>query len=211
MGIPNYIYLSILSVCFLTGLACYKSFHSPSNIILAYVIITFFTEMVGHYSLYLSPEKKINALLYNIYLPIGYLLLSLFFSKIIEKKMISKVILAFIPIVVAIIIFKSNTLFRFYPQLYLFSKATLIVYSIAYFHQILAEENDIYSNPHFWTVTGILFFYTGYFFLSGFIIYISQKDLELASKLFTINHLLNIIYYSLVTYGFICQRRLARS
>ena len=92
-------------------------------------------------------------------------------------------------------------------RLLLFSFAVLTIYAILFFKQVLNLDENIYPNPYFWIVTGILFFYGGYFFLSGFINYISSKDPIFARKLFSINHLLNIIYYSLVTYGFICQQR----
>lgn len=85
------------------------------------------------------------------------------------------------------------------------------ILSLVYFKQLLDSDVNVVKNPNFWIVTGILFFNAGFFFLSGFVSYLSQKDLELARKLFSINHLLNIIYYSLVAYGFICQRRLAKS
>jgi len=71
--------MSILSVCVLTGLICYKSFKTPIKAMYGYVVITFFTEVLGYYSLYLSPEKKVNVLLYNIYAPLSFLVLSFFF------------------------------------------------------------------------------------------------------------------------------------
>lgn len=209
----NYIYMSILSICLLVGLAFQKSLKLPNKIVLCYILFTLFTEYIGFYFLYIKPITKINIQLYSFYRPISFVLLSLFFSKIISNTTISKIILLLIPIIFTLSLYfiyigkepKFNTQFG------LFSKSFLIIYAILYLKQVLFSDENIYLNPYFWTVTGILFFYTGYFFLSGFINYISSKNLELAQKLFSINHLLNIIYYSLVTYGFICQRRLARS
>lgn len=95
--------------------------------------------------------------------------------------------------------------------MFLINIFTFILFSVLFFKQLLLSNDDIIDKPDFWYVTGILFFNAGFFFLSGFINFISEKDSNLASKLYSINHILNIIYYSLITYGFICQRRLAKS
>lgn len=213
MNLVNYIYMSILSLCFLTGLINFKSFNLPIKITFLYVVITFVVEMLGFYSLYLSPEKKVNTVLYNIYAPVSLLILSLFFYIIVDSVQIKKVIL-FLGLLFGLIqvffIFKNlNTGYNF--RVFMGAIVILSIYSIVFFRQILNSGDSFFENPNFWIVTGILFFYTGYFFLSGFINYIATKDAVLARKLFTINHLLNIIYYSLITYGFICQRKLAKS
>lgn len=96
-------------------------------------------------------------------------------------------------------------------KLFLINVFFFVLYAIVYLSQLLRSDENVLANPHFWVVTGILFFHAGFFFLSGFVNYISQKDLELARKLYSINHIINIFYYSLITYGFVCQRRLARS
>lgn len=204
--------MSILSLCFLTGLICYKSFSLPTKIMYLYVSVSFITETLGYYSLYISSEKKVNFLLYNIYVPTSFLILSLFFYIIINNKNIKEIIylLTFLLIFIHIFFIFDSINIKFDFRLFLLSIFLLSIYSILFLRQILYSEESIYLNPHFWIVTGILFFYSGYFFLSGFINYISLKDPALARKLYTINHLLNIIYYSLVTYGFICQRRLTK-
>ena len=178
-----------------------------------YVLITFLVEYIGFYLLYINPIEKIHFHLYVFYRPIGFLVLSLFFSKIVSNPAVSKLILFLIPVILLASLYfmlmgKDS---KFHSQFGLVSKFLLVIYSILYLKQILNSEESIFSYPYFWTVTGILTFYAGYFFLSGFINYISVQNLELAQKLFNINHFLNIIYYSLITYGFICQRRLAKS
>lgn len=213
MNLVNYIYMSILSLCFLTGLIYFKSFILPIKVIFLYVTISFVVEILGFYSLYLSPEKKVNTILYSIYAPISLLILSFFFYIIIDNVQIKKVILClgllFGLIQVLYIYINLNIGYNF--RVFMGAIIILSAYSIIFFRQLLNAEASFFENPNFWIVTGILFFYTGYFFLSGFINYISTKDPILARKLFTINHLLNIIYYSLITYGFICQRKLAKS
>lgn len=213
MNFINYTYMSILLICFLTGLAYITFLQKPIKMIFIYVLVTLITESLGYYYLYIHPDSKINGLIYSYYRPIAYCVLSLFFSKIIHDKTISNIILFLIPCLLSVSIYfifigtTGKTNFQFG----LLFKGLLVCYSVFYFKQLLKSEEEINSNPNFWIITGILFFNAGFFFLSGFVNYISQKDLELARKLYSINHIINIFYYSLITYGFICQRRLARS
>jgi hypothetical protein len=174
------------------------------------ILCTFFVEWIGFYSLYLGPKKQINTIIYSIFNPLEFSLIGAYFYSIIEIKKQQKYILIIILIVVLTEItgsFFKLSMFRLLMIAYFFSS----VFSLFYLKKLLDEEANILQNPNFWIVTGILFFNAGFFFLSGFVTYVSQRDLQLAQKLFSINHLLNIIYYSLITYGFICQRNLAKS
>ena len=177
------------------------------------MVLTLIIELIGYYCLYFSLERKVNVYLYNVYIPIGFSLLSLFFYLIVKSQFIKRIIFLVIPIIVSVNIFFiiQSPKPELNRGLFLYLKGLLIIYSIIYLHQIINSEESISSNSNFWVVTGIIFFYSGYFFLSGFIDYISKNNLQLAQKLFILNPLLNIIYYSLITYGFICQRRLAKS
>lgn len=209
----NYIYLSILSISCLIGLISYFHLSKSIKIVFIYVVLTLIVELIGYYSLYFSSERKVNVYLYNVYIPVGFSLLGLFFCSIMKTQFIKRIIFLIIPIIVSVNIFFiiQSSKPELNRGLFLYLKGLLIIYSIIYLRQIINSEESISSNSNFWVVTGIIFFYSGYFFLSGFIGYISKKNLQLAQKLFILNPLLNIIYYSLVTYGFICQRRLARS
>lgn len=69
-------------------------------------------------------------------------------------------------------------------------------------------EINVWDNPHFWINTSFLLFYACAFLLMSLIFYIYEKDLALAKLLFSFNHILNIFYYSIMSYGFICQSKL---
>lgn len=200
----------ILSLCFLTGLINYKYFKVSENIFLTYIVITFFVECLAYYSLNLSPQRRVNHLLYSFYVPTQFLIISLYFYTLLQSKIIKKVLSSLVILLVCIYVPVAISGFSYY-RIFVITNIIISIYSIIFLKQLLNIEDEFFSNPNFWIVTGILFFNAGGFFLSSFVTFLSQKNLELARKLFSINHLLNIIYYSLVTYGFICQRRLARS
>lgn len=206
MSIVNYIYLIILSVCFLTGLYFLKLFTNPTKVFFFYITITILVELSGYYLLYFNDQKKANSILYSFYFPVEFTLISVYFYNLLNSVLLKKLIV----ILIVVIILASFSHVDF--KSYLSTSFLMSIYSIIYMRQLLnIFDEDILEMTHFWIVSGVLFFNACFFFLTGTINYISSQNLELAKKLYTITPLLNIIYYSLVTYGFICQRRLARS
>ena len=203
--------MSILSICFLTGLTTLHTLKMPLKVIFGYVLISFVTECIGFYLLHIIGKN--SQYLYSYYRPVSFSILSIFFFYILNNQNIKKIIplIAILVLLFSLYFIWIGKSFEFNSQFGLLSKLILAIYAIIYLRQILNFDNKIFSNPYFWTVTGILFFYSCFFLLSGLIYYISSKDDELAKRLYSINHILNIIYYSLVTYGFICQKRLTKS
>lgn len=207
-------YLAILLVCFTVGLLNYKHLNNSTKYIFYFVLLAVITESVGYYSLYMSSEKKVNTFVFYLYRPFEFLFISMFFYINFKGRLTKNLIIFLIPLVVIFyLIFgipsKLDLISNY--KLYLFSFFCFCLFSILYFKQILDTELELILNSGFWITTGILIFYSGSFFLSGFINFLAKSNLELARKVFSINHVLNIFFYSLVTYGFICQRRLARS
>lgn len=212
MDLVTIIYISILLLSLLVGLVSIRFLDTASKIVVLYLIASVITETIGYHSLYFL-NKKVNHILFIIYRPLAFIIWSLFFLNTIRDKKVKFFIrsaIFLLPLLCLIFfIFDKTPIHN--TQIGLLLKGALVIYSIVYFNEILHFEENISSNPYFWFVTGVLFFNAVFFFLSAFNTYISSKNLELARKLFVINPLLNIIYYSLITYGFVCQRRLARS
>ncbi len=213
MNYINYLYMAVLSISFIIGSKNYFTLTKIQKSILYFVILSFFTEWIGFYYLYLSDIKKVNTVVYYLFSPLEFFFISTFFAGLIISKIIKKIILILIPIVGVIFLYfglpsKSDLMANF--NLFMISNFLFASYSIIYLKQLLEKEIIFFNEPTFWIVLGILFFETGFFFLSGFIKYIGIQNINLARKLFSLNHILNIIYYSLITYGFICQARLAK-
>lgn len=207
-------YMTILSICFLVSLVDYCK---PSRTIFwvnFYITVTFFVEWIAFYSLNISDKRQVSVELYNLYIPFSFFIISGYFSSLLKSN-ISQIFLGIsVPIVLLFYILKDVGDISFLMlnyKTYMVTFAITTIYCILYFIEILKEDFDLLPNANFWIVTGMLFFYSGFFFLSGFINFLAGQDKVLARKLFSINHILNIIYYSLITYGFICQRRLAKS
>jgi hypothetical protein len=212
----NLAYMTILSICFVVGIANYKYFTIELRLIFLLILITFFVEWLGFYNQHLIQKPISNAYLYTFYSPLEFILIGSYFYKLLQNPFQKKVIIV---LFISVLVFFYFDLFDEYKgdnanyQFYLLPNLYFSLFSIFYFRKLLMFdiEFSLRTNPNFWIVTGMLFFYSGFFFLSGFINFIAKQDKDLAQKLFTINHILNIIYYSLITYGFICQRNLAKS
>lgn len=204
----KYIYLAILLISLIIGLSGFFKYPPAIKLICGFVLISFCSEVIGFYTLEQSNGKEVNINVYKLYLLLECLIFGYYFSFLLRKYK-QVIALSFSILFILEITFFSFNFISFHKT-YLISIFFKFLFATSYLKQCLNLEDNILQNPHFWIVTGILFFNAGFFFLSGFINYISQKDIELARKLFTINHIINIIYYSLITYGFVCQRRLAR-
>lgn len=91
--------------------------------------------------------------------------------------------------------------------------ALIMLYCCYYYYFVLTDNAtmDINKNPEFWWVTGVLFFYFGTTTANLFhelFTSIMIKGNSLRNWIFTV---LNIIFYSILAYSFICrskQRRL---
>jgi hypothetical protein len=209
-----HIYLGILSLSLLNGLFYYNRLSKESRIISILVGVSFIIEWIGYYNQHISTDKRIKTIIFQIYSPAEAVLIGLFYWQILTNSTLKKLVLiltfsALIILCLDLVLNMDSNLQNF--KIYLLPMIFYSLFSIFYLRQILDSNSDIISNSNFWFVTAILFFNTCFFFLSGFINFIAEKDLPLAKKLYSINHILNIIYYSLITYGFICQRRLVKS
>lgn len=207
------IYLSVLLVCFLIGTLFFFRLNKETKIIYFLVLSSLIVEFLGFYNKNLSAEKKIVPLIHQIYSPLETILIGLFFYRNIEESYLKKVVLIFTILalfVLGIDLYLNNSASSQNFKFYLLPMTFYAIFSIIHLRQLLNLNLDLLRNSNFWIVTGILFFNTSFFFLSGFINYIRERDLELAKKIFSINHIINIFYYSLISYGFLCQRNLMK-
>lgn len=210
----NYFYMSTLSICFLIGTFLYRILNLETKIIWFLVLATFGIEWTAFYYKYWSSHYQLKPMLYLIFSFIEAILIGSFFYSIIENAIQKKfvILLSLVALIIYGLDLAKNQFTSFQNfKYYLLPIIIYVIFAIFFLKQLLESTKDIFFDSNFWIVTGILFFYSGFFFLSGFINFIAEKDLLLTRKLYSINHILNIIYYSLITYGFICQRRLAKS
>lgn len=207
----NYIYTFVLIICVLVGFYHQNALNKPVRYIFWLVCITLLVESIGLYNLKVA-HKSVEWL-YDSFLFVEYALMALYFRDIIVSVPTKKAITVSVPILFSWILVSfifSREMFLWTSISFLLVAFLLCIYSCIYLRQMLQVhiEDHLSQNPHFWISTGILFFYAGTFFQSGLHKYLATVDRETANQLYMIiNHMLNIILYSLFTYGFICKAK----
>lgn len=204
--VAHFIYTLILFFCLVYGLVIVQKLNFPLKIIVVYVLASVVAEAIGFYTLHIHDYPTINALNYNIYTLAEIAFLGIYFYQILVNRRVKQFNLLI-----------SSTLFlinlaqtiqgEYYldesnAKMYLIIGGYHILLSLIYFIQIVQQNEPDLFKPEFWVCTGLLFFYAGGFLLTGLIDYLVQTDKTLARQVFTLNHLLNIVLYSMIGYAF---------
>ncbi len=208
-----YAYLTCLLLCCLLAISQWKYLVGNFRWLSVLVVITTIVEAVG---LVLMLKRITSFPLFHAYQPIEYGLFALFFRDTLHntlyRRFINFSIIAF-SLFCLINAFFIQTWRAPNSYSFMIEAILLVVLSALYFQQLLREPvlSSMRRIPEFWVVTGVLFFFTGSFFVVGLINYFIQQNSLLAIQLYTINHVLNIIFYGLYTTGLVWKAQLMKS
>ena len=190
----RYVYLAIL------GLLCVYSvlkITQNSFYIKLYAIITFIVESFGLYHLFNHSVSL--SWLYNFYAIVEIIIWSIFFLKLILGKIPSYTILIFFFYLFFYFYLNDFSLSKNNSSGFLLNNFIITTYIAFYLLKIIKNNQAITGD--FWISIGALFYNLGSFVLTGLVFLLFTMDPELASFLFSINTILNIIFYSLVFVG----------
>lgn len=151
--------------------------------------------------------------MYHIYIPIEFVLLSLFFKISTNSTLLQKSILLLIPVYFLAAISFSFFLFSLheYPgALYNLESTLLIVWAVLTLFNLEVQENlRLTQIPLFWISAGVIILYSGIFFYNAVYNYLLQEKSELAKSLrLIINMNFNYLFYIFWSYAFACSIRL---
>lgn len=199
-------YVVTLLVCIVYGFVVFRSIPLPLQIIVSYVLASVIAETIGFYTLKIQSKPQWNTLNYNLYTLAEVGLLGAYFYQIILTPRIRLLIIGISSFLLVINLVQSLQGSYFLDdsnaKMYLTIGVYHILLSLLFFIQIIQQNEPDLFKPDFWVCTGFLFFYGGGFLLTGLIEYLVQTDITLAQQVFTLNHLLNIVLYSLIGYAF---------
>lgn len=117
---------------------------------------------------------KNNLFFYHIFNPIEFILYSVFFLNLSMSKRINQIICTVIPLYVIAVIFSSSFVQKINEQNsreVALESIILILYSLLYLRHInkYVVASRAETNPYFWIVMGVLFYFIGTLFLEGFL------------------------------------------
>ena len=203
------VYLSCLLISLIIAVSQQKFLTMNFRWLMWSLVVTCIVEGIGYYHLRMIKNSNF---IYHFYQPVEYTLVALFYINTIYSSFAKKVIRVSVPVFVLFCL--ANSLFLQdvnspNSNCFMIEAVLLIVWSGFYFYELFTsnEEERIWRIPEFWVSTGVLFFYAGTFFLMGLLNYLYKVDMGLAKKLYVINHVLNLLLYSLYAVGFICKAR----
>ena len=208
------IYLCILFASFLASLLNRKNLEDYAPLFSTLTGVTFLVESIAFYMLFFAYEK--THFLYHYFLPFSYTLIALIYRKAVTKAWIKKALSVSVPLFLGAHLFLSvfvQKIDSVNSYAIMGASFLIILSSLSYFYDLLTRTEivKLSATPLFWISTGNIFFYSGAFFLMGFLNYLMREELGLASKLIVINYSLNYLLYSFYTIGFLCAGRLRKS
>ncbi len=209
-----YIYLALLLLAFVLSIWCKKS-DRPLAIFPVLLFFSVLAEATVYVLVFVFQFKPQFLVIYHIYIPIEYALLSLYFAQTINGRYTQVIYIVMLIVVLSLCILLSFTggLFK-YPGMNLnVAGIALIAWSIMTLFTIKPMVNTaIYKIPVFWISVGFLIYYCGSFFHNFIYEYLKGNESKLAESLNDlINKGSNDVLYICLSVAFLCSNRLTKS
>lgn len=209
----NFFYFVLLAAL-IAGIIRYKRIE-PLLLrwLVPFLALTIIVEATGVEMSYL---KIHNHWVFNFFTCFEFLFYSYIYSRLLEQEKWIKIIrycLVIYPLLFLLNIFFVEGFNRFHTITYRIGSVMIVVWCYLYFRQLMRSPGyqSVFRNPVFWISTGLMFFYTGFFF------YMSAAYILLYTKLKVdkyvwdaISGTLNTLLYGCFLISFLCQASLKR-
>jgi hypothetical protein len=206
MSITFEIYLGCLSISLVLTLLYWKRLDRNFRYLAWLIVVTSVVEALGTYRL----MHKLNShAMFHAYQPVEYALLCGYYGPLFQpavRRLLRWSVLAFVGFCVANVVW-FQPLHTPNSNSFMLEAVLLVGWSVYSLSRLLQRDElpPLWRVAEFWVNTGILFFYSGAFFLMGLLNYLMINNIALASKLYVINHFLNVILYGLYSVGILCR------
>jgi hypothetical protein len=203
-----YVLLSKVSACYviipiLIGSIRFRYLSSAAKSVFALMIVAMIIDNIS----YIFRNQHFNtAYFLRVYTILEFILLSLFFIYIANRNSLKIVMKVMIVLFSAVAVF--DALFQGIMSMDSISIAVesivFILYSIASFLLLMKDASylNILSASRFWMITAILLYFSGNLFLFVFSNHLLLHTPDSFNKLWAINSVLSILFYSLIAIGF---------
>jgi hypothetical protein len=212
MPTPLYFYFIVIS--FLAGITVYFRKNMPLylKILPAFLFLTIIVEFVGVWA---SNHTGTSTKLYNFYIAFNFSFYLFLLREIISNPKLKKANL------ITIIIYAVYAIINFFyiqgPDVwnsmsYSLGCLLVVAFCIYFFLELFRKPKltKLTSEPAFWIVSGLLFFYACSFPFLGLNNLVQHTPLGTRMTLNTILTVLNILLYILFSIAFLCQYNFRR-
>lgn len=203
------LYYILLCVALITLLQRRQTLSRLFPYIFPLLLLAILTE--GARSLY-SDGSTLQHLLFSIYTPAEYALLSLFYVSLIHERRLKLLIwCSILPFILFsfFVQFALDDTNYFYKYLDVLVESPLLVsWVVVYFIQLFRDDKtfDFSNKATFWISAGNLLFYAGSFFSYGFSAYLhNENQADLGDAISWIARFFNLVLYSAYIIGFRCS------
>ncbi len=194
----------------ITALFVYKKLETPVMRLLAVSIMLI--ALIDTAGTVLAGFHKGNHFLYNILYAINFLILGLFFSKVLRSLFMKR--LAYIFLISFSLFHIINTVFiqgfeKLNTYSYVFGGSFVLVFSIAYIWQLYMsdETKSIWRDPAFWFSVAWLIYFAVSVPYFGMLNFLWEQYPDFTSFYFSVIYFAAaIIYNLLITTGLLCRR-----
>lgn len=202
-------YLYILAAATITGALRWRRLRPAIlKLFVPFLTLSLAVEITG---LVTSRMNIRNLWMFNFFTCFEFVFYSYIYSKLLENRNWVRIIRYCI--VIYPCLFLGNILFiegffKFHTITYRIGSVMVVVWCYLYFKELMRSPGytSVFRNPIFWISTGLLFFYTGFFF------YMSAGYILLYTKLAinrfvweAISGTLNTLLYTSFLISFVCQ------
>ncbi|SFP28602.1 hypothetical protein SAMN04515674_102258 [Pseudarcicella hirudinis] len=201
-----YIYFSILIIGLIIGFTRIKSLNRSSRILLLLLALTILSESVATY---LKFSARNNIIVYHIFSPIEFALISALYYNEIKNKIILVLMIIFISFACfnSINIQYFNTDFNSIS--FVISGLLTIIFSLWYLYLLILEKThyNFTNYPLFWISVGFMFFNIINLFILGTYNLIALKFPEVGFLFRSIRFISNYSLYLFFTISFLCSQK----
>jgi hypothetical protein len=202
-------YLYILAAAILSGSLLLTRLQPPMvKWFVPFLALTLIIELTG---LITSRMNLRNLWMFNLFTCLEFLFYSYFYSRILINPKWVRVIricMVVYPILFLVNIFWIEGFLKFHTITYRIGSVMVVTWCYLYFRQLMRAPGyqSIFRDPVFWISTGLLFFYTGFFFYmsAGYILlYVPLSISRIVWN--AISDTLNTLLYTSYLIAFLCQ------
>jgi hypothetical protein len=206
-----YTTLTVICLSFICSLVAFwldYPFHLKLiSILLGFTVVSelFITKLIHHIW-----KGTTNIPWYNIVMCVEFFAYAWYYHCILKNKTLNKIVVAYLialPISWFILTFKVFHLTNWNSYVDVAGSIFTVFLSCVFYYQLITAPDlvRLSRSPEFWIATALILYYSGSLPFTAMLDFLTEKVRGLAKSFVTILQILNILFYSLICYAYLCR------